>query len=145
MPIHKREGKRGKSFYFTVTVDGVRYRGAIKTAKTTAQAKEAERKIIADIHAGTYGRPKGNAYFKDFAMKVYLPWAKLNKRSWKIDESRLKPIIAFFGNYRLREVSPFLVESFKQKRFKTPIVYKKSKKDGSIVITEKPRSVAATK
>ena len=34
--------KRGKYWHFTKTIDGVRYRGAFKTAHTKTQAEEAE-------------------------------------------------------------------------------------------------------
>jgi hypothetical protein len=53
MSVHKRGGR----WHFTKTIDGVRYRGALKTARTKAQAQEAEIKILNQIHEGTYRRP----------------------------------------------------------------------------------------
>jgi hypothetical protein len=73
--------KRGGHWLFTKTINGVRYRGAFKTARTKAQAEEAERKKLQEIHEGVYGKPKGSAIFIEVAEKIYLPWSKENKRS----------------------------------------------------------------
>ena len=55
MAVYKREwedkeGKKRFSWYFHKTIDGVRYRERIPTARTRAQAEEAERKRLAEIH-----------------------------------------------------------------------------------------------
>ncbi|HET9533355.1 MAG TPA: site-specific integrase [Blastocatellia bacterium] len=144
MAVYKREwedkeGKKRFSWYFHKTIDGVRYRERIPTARTRAQAEEAERKRLAEIHAGTYGKPKGTVTFKEFAEETYLPWAKTNKKSWKIDSYRLGALIAAFGKKQLRQISPFDVESYKINRLKTPIK-SRSKKNSD---KEKKRSPAA--
>lgn len=128
MSVYKREGH----WHFTKTINGKRYRGALKTARTKAQAEEAERKKLNDIHEGTYNKPKGNKALKEFVEKTYLPWAKANKRSWKIDSYRLKAVLAFFGNKRLCEISPFDVEKFKIKRRDTAVVSKTKAKARSV-------------
>jgi integrase len=51
--------------------------------------------------------------------------------------------VEFFGRYRLREITPFLVESFKAKRRKAPVIYKKKTATGVYEYSEKPRSAAA--
>ena len=61
----------------------------------------------------------------------YLPWAKVNKRSWRIDICRLKAINAFFGKKRLMEISPILIESYKRTRLRTPIISKTKTKQRS--------------
>lgn len=61
-----------------------------------------------------------------------MPWAKANKRSWRIDTSRLKPLLDFFGKKRLCEISPFLIEKYKIKRCGEPIVYHNSTKARSV-------------
>lgn len=66
MSVHKRGGR----WHFTKTIDGVRYRGALKTARTKAQAQEAEIKILNQIQEGTYRRPTEVGTLKDFAEKV---------------------------------------------------------------------------
>lgn len=140
MSVHKREGH----WHFTKTINGVRYRGALKTARTKSQAEEAERVILTDIHNGTY-RKDSNAErtLREFVEKAFAPWAKASKKSWRNDVSRLKPIVQFFGRYRLKEISPFLVESFKTKRRKTPVVYTKQTAPGVYEHRQKPRSSAS--
>jgi integrase len=54
-----------------------------------------------------------------------LPWAKANKRSWKDDEYKLPVLKAFFQNTLLGDVTPFLVERFKQVRLDTPTKHDK--------------------
>jgi len=128
MGVRKRKGK----WHYDMMIDGVRYRGPIKTARTKVQAEQAEAKVRLQIHQGLYGRPNGSNTLKEFVEKSYIPWAKANKRSWKIDTSRLKPILAFFGKKRLCEISPFLVEKFKLERRNAPVVTKKKKKPRSV-------------
>ena len=108
--------------------NGVRYKKALQSARTKAQAEEAERKELDRVHEGLYGKPSGSITFKEFSEKVYLPWAKENKRSWQMDVYRLNAIYEFFGHRRLRDISPFLVESYRIKRLKTPVVSKKKTK-----------------
>ena len=108
--------KRGGSWHYDLMIERVRYRGAIQTARTKSQAEQAEAKVRLEIHEGKYGRPQGTRTLDDFVEKVYTPWAKANKKSWKIDISRLKPILAFFGKKKLSEVSPFLIEKYKIQR-----------------------------
>lgn len=140
MSVHKREGH----WHFTKTINGVRYRGALKTARTKSQAEEAERVILTNIHNGTY-RKDSNAErtLREFVEKAFTPWAKASKKSWRNDVSRLKPIVLFFGKYRLKEISPFLVESFKTKRRRTPVVYTKQIAPGVYEQRQKPRSSAS--
>ena len=120
--------KRGGRWHFTKTINGARYRGALKTARTKVQAEEAERAIVLTVHQGTYALCQDKQTLTEFVEETYLPWAKANKRSWQIDTSRLKPIREFFGKKKLGDISPFLIESFKIKRMKAEIVYKKSSK-----------------
>jgi integrase len=131
--------RRGQHWYYdlaaTVSPTGKRIKAVIPTARTKAEAMTAEREALRKIHEGIYGQPsQGAMLLGDYVKNYYVPWAKLNKRSWKIDESRLKPVLEFFGDRKLRDISPFLIESFKSRRLKTPIHYKK---------TEKPRSAAS--
>lgn len=132
MPVYKREWKDKKGrehfcWYFHKTIDGKRWRVALTTARTKAQAEVGEGKILAQIHGGTYGKPTGETLLKDFYRETYLPWAKANKRSWKIDTSRIKPILKLFGNKRLRDISAFDGEKLKITLLNEPIVYRNKK------------------
>lgn len=70
---------------------------------------------------GVSGKQRlARARFVISSIVSYLPWAKANKRSWKDDEYKLPVLKAFFQNTLLRDVTPFLVERFKQVRLETP-------------------------
>ncbi len=53
--------------------------------------------------------------FSEFA-KEYLEYAKQNKKSWERDMYSLRKLIPFFGNYKLSEISPILIERYKLER-----------------------------
>jgi integrase len=119
MAVYKRTWKRPDGatafcWYFHKTINGARYRDRIPTARTKAQAEEAERQILAEIHAGTYGKPQGKIKMKEFVEKHYQPWAREHKRSWKNDESRVKPILEFFKNRMLCEITSGQVVEFRE-------------------------------
>lgn len=84
MGVRKRRGR----WHYDPMIEQVRYRGAIQTARTKAQAQQAEAKIRLQIHQGKYGRPAGLKTLNEFVENTYEPWAKANKKSWKIDMSR---------------------------------------------------------
>ena len=92
----------------------MRYRDRIPTARTKGQAEEAERQILAEIHAGAYGKPQGKIKLREFVEKHYQPWARVNKRSWRNDISRVKPILEFFGSKMLCEIDSSLVLEFRE-------------------------------
>jgi integrase len=47
---------------------------------------------------------------------VFLPWAKSEKRSWRNDYSRSKPILSFFKNRRMREITNLNVRAYRKER-----------------------------
>lgn len=128
--------KRGNRWYYYIKIRGQRYRGVIPEARTKYQALEAERKIRDQIFEGKYSKAQSKKTLKEFVDQVYLPWAKVNKRSWRSDVSRLKPILTYFGNKKLSDISPFQVERYKIQRLRTPIVR------GENTDKSKPRSKA---
>jgi len=140
MPVKKVVGKSKTTWYYSFRVRGVRYRGAIPEATNKQQAEQAETKIRNEIYEGKFGRTTTALPLKEFVDQVYRPWAKSNKRSWKIDESRLKPIVDFFGKKRLNEINTFLVEKFKRDRKATPIIFSRH---GGSETRERPRSIAS--
>jgi integrase len=114
--------KRGGHWHFRKTINGVRYRGAFKTARNRVQAEQAEAAAILEIHNGTYGsRRKQSPTLKGFVDTTFRPWAEANRRSWKGDEGRLNAIVRFFGSKRLDEINPFMIERFKMKLRKTKV------------------------
>jgi integrase len=108
--------KRGKSWYYYFRVRGVRYRKAIPEARTKYQAQLAEARAMDDVFEGRYGKEPSRKTFGEFVEKSYLPWAKENKRSWRNDASRAKPLVAYFGRKRLSDITRFLIEQYKKAR-----------------------------
>ena len=111
--------KRGKHWCYYIKIKGTRYRGTISEARTKHQAFQAETIIRNQIFEGKYGTFQSNKTFTELVEKDFLPWARENKRSWRNDFSRMKPLMAFFGSMRLADISPFLIEKYKIKRSKT--------------------------
>src|SRR5690348_9457073 len=123
--------KMGKRWYYDFMIRTVRYRGVISEAQNKWQAEKAESKIRNEIYEGKYGKATGEILFSDFVEKSYVPWTKANKRSWKDDLCRLKPLLACFGKKRLGEITPFLVEQYKGQRRNAPVITKKKQKPRS--------------
>ena len=116
MSVYKR-GKKGTHWHYYFRVRGVRYRGALPEAHTKWEAEQAESKIKQEIFEGRFGQlDLGSEKLADFIEKVFLPWAKANKRSWKHDEFRCQTIREYFGGKTFREISPLLIEKFKRER-----------------------------
>jgi integrase len=116
MSVYKR-GKKGTHWHYYFRVRGVRYRGVISEARTKWEAEQAEITIKREIFEGRFGQGDlGSGKLADFIEKVFLPWSKANKRSWKHDEFRVRPICEYFGSKVFREISPLLVEKFKRDR-----------------------------
>src|SRR5215470_4818472 len=106
--------KRGGHWHFRKTINGVRYRSALKTARNKAQALQAEARLIFEIHDGEFGsRRKPSVTLNEFVENTFRPWAEMNRRSWKGDDGRLSKIVGYFGSKRLDEISPFMIEKFK--------------------------------
>jgi integrase len=126
--------KRGNRWYYAFMIRRARYRGVIPEAQNKAQAEKAESRIKNQIYEGKYGKASGEIFFSEFVQSSYVPWTKANKRSWRSDLYRLKPLVEVFGKKRLCEITPFLIEKYKIKRRNTPVVSKNK---------EKPRSVGA--
>jgi hypothetical protein len=98
----------------------MRYRGAIPEARNKREAEQAESKIKQEIFEGRFGQVDlGSDKLADFIEKVFLPWSKGNKRSWRHDEFRTRTICDYFKGKVLREISPLLVERFKRDRSKS--------------------------
>jgi integrase len=87
------------------------------------------RHILMEAKCGPMEPPK----FADFVREVYLPWAKANKRSYdRGDASLSKPLLAFFGEYRLDQIRPLMIEDYKRKRVETPTIHGKTRAAASI-------------
>jgi len=95
----------------------VRYRGALPEARTKQQAEQAESKIKQEIFEKRFEvEEKGIDLRSDFLDDVYLPWSKVNKKSWRDDVYMVPMLKAYFEGKALRDISVQLVERFKTNR-----------------------------
>ncbi len=109
--------KRGSHWHYRFRVRRVRYRGALPEARTKWEAEQAETKIKQEIFEGRFGLVDlGSEKLADFINKIFLPWSKANKRSWRHDVFRARTICDYFGSKTFREMSPLLIEKFKRDR-----------------------------
>jgi integrase len=130
MAVFKRKGSQLWTVKFVIR--GVQVYRTIPEARTKAQAQKAETAIRAELYAGKYGESVAPLFSK-FVEENYKPWAKTNKRSYDTaDAVYLKPLVKFFGKYRLTEISPFLVERYKQQRKDAPTHRNKPRKPSSV-------------
>ena len=108
--------KRGGVWYYDFMIRGVRYKKAVPEARTKAQAEQAESQARLEVFQGKYGRPTGDSIFIEFAEKVWLPWSRDNKLSYKDDEYFIEAFREFFGKRTFAEISPLLIEKYKYVR-----------------------------
>lgn len=111
MSVFQRNGH----WYLTVTIKGRRIRKAIKEAQTRRQAEQAERILRNEIYENRFGIG-GQKLFTDFVEKSYKPYAKEHKKGYSVEYSVLNALIERFGKYRLCEITPEEVETFKRQR-----------------------------
>lgn len=123
MAVYQRKwcsckGKCGhsKRWWYDFSVRGQRFRVSVPDATTKWQAEQAEAKAKNEIFEGRFGREPSTTTLKEFVEKVFLSWAKAEKRSWRNDVSRSKPILAYFRNKRMRDITQDNVREFKKQR-----------------------------
>jgi integrase len=123
MPVFRRKCERCKKpckhqvgWYYVFNIRGKRYKKAIPGARTKYQAEQAEARAKDEVFSGRYGGEVSNITLRGFVEKDYLPWAKDNKRSYKNDVSRVKPLLTYFKNKMMREITRFNVEQYKKER-----------------------------
>lgn len=129
----KGEGPKGKGTWIVeFRLRGHYIKQSIPEARTKQEAEQAETKIKRDIFDEKYNRAAGHKDFAEFVDDVFVPWTKASKRSWQDDEERAKPLKEFFAGKRLRDVTPMLIEQFKQQRLKTKTLHKRDRSPATV-------------
>ena len=62
--------KRGGRWHFDFMIKRTRYRGTIAESQTKHEAKDAEAAIRREVFEGTYGKPKGDDIFAEYAEEI---------------------------------------------------------------------------
>ncbi|MBI4468899.1 MAG: site-specific integrase [Acidobacteria bacterium] len=111
--IYKRSGVWWTRFQ----INGVRYHLSIREAVNRRKAQKAEDRLKGELLAGRFEilDQRSDLTFKVLASR-FMQWSKDNRRSWRSDQSRIKPLEEFFSERGLREISPILIEKFKNER-----------------------------
>lgn len=105
---------------------GHRVKEAIPEARTKKQAEQVETQIRQAIFDKKYNRASAVTRFSDFLDKVFVPWARENKRSYKDDEQRVVKLKEFFGLRAIRDITPMLIEKFKSELRKSDSKFKRT-------------------
>jgi len=101
------------SYYVDFYADGRRIRKAVGSRRDAQNALVA---VKADILRGEYRlKRERKIRFEDFS-KEYLEYAKVNKRSWRRDESSLKNLIPHLKGMLLSKITSRHIEDYKKKR-----------------------------
>ncbi len=109
--------KRGKIWYIDYYYQGRRIRERVGPSKRLAEQALTARK--GEIAQGKFDldRIQSRPMFIDFA-KTYLDYSEANKLSWKRDRTSIKALSREFGDKRLSQITPWLIEKYKRKRKK---------------------------
>ena len=114
MGVYRRKDSQS-SWWISYSYQGRQIREPGGPTKRIAEEALAARK--ADIAREKFDLHdlKASPFFNEFT-RTYLRFARDNKRSWKRDEHSLKHLNAFFGNRKLNQINPFLIEHYKSQR-----------------------------
>jgi integrase len=140
MTVYKRDGKGlviknnrsakpGETWFYDFTIDGRRYKKALRGIKTKSDAEKLETQAAFAVHAGSYGKGQEPIGFEKFANEVYLPQAKHSLKAFKDYSYSVKSFCAYFKNKLLSEIAPADIEAFRQNRIETPTINKRGKRN----------------
>jgi len=121
--IYQRKTKKGKIRWYLDyrDNDNKRIQTLAPLAVTKEEARAALREAVARAFDRKYNtkREKGNVTFQEFAELYIDNYAKVNKRSWKSDRSRIQAhMVPLFGDLPLKEITPLLIEKYRAERLK---------------------------
>ena len=118
-----REKKKGERFFrFEFMEGGKRISGTLNgkkglpfvASKQEARDRESEIRIQVrtQLRQGTFGREVGLEDFGTFFDKVFMPYAKEHKASWRHDEFRGEVLKRFFAGKTFGEITPMLLSQY---------------------------------
>lgn len=106
--------KRGDKWYADYYYEGRRRRKAVGSKKDAENALVASK---ADILRGDYRfKRERKIKFEDFADEYLEKYSKVNKKSWKSDQTSLNQLIPFFKGMKLNKITPRHIEEYKKIR-----------------------------
>ncbi len=110
---------RDNVWYLRLSIKNKRYHRAIPEASNKKEAEKAEAIFKAELLQGKYNlaENKGEMLFKKL-VEEYNNYAMSNKLSWKKDLSRVNSLLDYFGNKKLRDITPIVIERYRIERKK---------------------------
>lgn len=125
-----RERKKGEKFFrFEFTEGGKRISGTLNGKKglpfavTKQEARDHEAQVRIQVRTqlrkGTFGKEVGLEDFGGFFDRVFLPYAKEHKASWRHDEFRGDVLKQFFLGKAFTEITPMLIAQYINTRLKS--------------------------
>jgi hypothetical protein len=131
MPVFLRGSCRNRhhhsgecmTWYYEFMIRRTRYRGSIPEARSKGEAEAVEVQKKREVYDGRYGKPTGDGSIETFVNETFLPWSKLNKRSWYDDQLITNMLCEHFRGKTFNQITPKLVERFKATRIKEPTKY----------------------
>jgi len=118
--------------------NGERIRKTLKFVRTKKEAEAAEAVIMNQVFQQVYGfEPKSTKLFSDFVVESFLPYSEANKKSFSNDVYICRLLVSYFRGKAVRQLTPSLIEEFKQWFLAKPIVYGTDEEK-----KERPRSLA---
>ena len=110
--------KRGQAWCVDICEKGKpRIQRVLKGVRTKAQALKAEAVIKTQLFEKRFGlieRPE--VRFEKFVADNFLPYSKLNKKSYESDVSICKALCSFFGKQSIADIDAPMIERYKQER-----------------------------
>ena len=115
--------KRRKRYWMDDMVNGVRYRLPLKTTnwQEALRREKEELAAIAEGKAGKHGISTRQTF--DAAVAAYVEKRKLYsaEKTYLTDEQRSRPLLKFFGDIRLRRITPDIIEKYQSERTKSGV------------------------
>ena len=114
-----KDGKKKEYWYIDYVFEGKRKWESVGAVGEVS--KEIAKKLLALRRTETVQdklqapKPKVIPTFSEFT-RQYLEFAKGSKKSWDRDIYSLKSLEPFFGAYKLKDISPILIERYKLER-----------------------------
>ena len=113
MSIYEQNGR----WYFKLQIRGKRFNRAIPEAVTKKDAEHAEAIFKSELLQNRFNLAdrKGEKLFFDL-VKDFELYAKTNRIRWKNDMYAVNKFKTFFGNKRIKEITPFYIEKYRALR-----------------------------
>lgn len=126
MTVRKRKdtGKWVSDFYY----NGERIVKTLKFVRTKKEAEQAEAVIMNKVFQQAYGfEAKPDKLFENFVIETFLPYSEANKKSFRCDVLICRVLVRAFKGKTVRQITPPLIESFKQEFLNTPTKHGKKR------------------